>query len=378
MKGWKICAFMCARGSAQGGVRHACCGCLAGSACGSGAKCALAKEFKISHQWVAEVDARDRAARIFVREVQSRLPEMSFQIYPQLALKLKAEQQFDALQSAKIEMSVYPLPYAVKKIPEFSLAVLPGLFPSVDAARALKNSKVSDQLQAIANANGVHILAWWWVPGGFVSRNREIGGPETVKGLRLRGGDPLFDLMLSRAGAIPVDLTSNELYAAMQAGKLDGALTSYETFVSAKLYEHAKFFTAGSPGIWMFATPLLISKSVWDGLTEKEQEAFEAAAEISEDYLRRRRKTPRKSSSKYSRAPVPSITASPPKTISPGCAWRSRPLGGNISLSVPRPRVCCSKWCKPCWTSQIQSDEANAFSLALAGPARSVARPPAR
>jgi TRAP-type transport system periplasmic protein len=248
-------------------------------------KCALAKELKISHQWAAEIDARDRAARIFVREVQSRLPEMSFQIYPQLALKLKAEQQFDALQSASIEMSVYPLPYAVKKIPEFSLAVLPGLFPSVDAARVLKNSKVSDQLQAIANANGVHILAWWWVPGGFVTRNREIGGPETVKGLRLRGGEPLFDLMLSRAGATPVDLTSNELYAAMQADKLDGALTSYETFVSAKLYEHAKFFTAGSPGIWMFATPLLISKSVWDGLTEREQEAFEAAAEISEDYF---------------------------------------------------------------------------------------------
>ena len=38
-----------------------------------------------------------------------------------------------------------------KKIPEFSLAVLPGLFRSVDAARALKNSKVSDRLQDIAN-----------------------------------------------------------------------------------------------------------------------------------------------------------------------------------------------------------------------------------
>src|SRR5262245_8153103 len=235
----------------------------------------LAKDFKISHQWPPEIDARDRAARIFVREVQARLPAMTFQIHPQLALKLKAEQQFDALQAGKIEMSVYPLPYAVKKIPEFSLAVLPGLFPSVDAARALKNSKVSDQLQAIANANGVHILAWWWVPAGFATRNREIGGPETVKGLRLRGGEPLFDMMLKTAGATPVDLTSNELYAAMQANKLDGALTSYETFVSAKIYEHTKYFTAGSPGIWMFATPLLISKSVWDNLSAAEQEAFE-------------------------------------------------------------------------------------------------------
>ena len=202
---------------------------------------------------------------------------------------MKAEEQFDALRSGKLEMSVYPLPYAVKKVPEFSLAVLPGLFPSVDAARGLKGSKVFDQLEAAANANGVHILAWWWVPGGFVTRSREIAGPETVAGLRLRGGDPLFDLMLKKAGAIPVELTSNQLYAAMQAGTLDGALTSYETFVSTKMHEHAKHFTAGSPGIWMFATPLLISKSVWDRMSNSEQQAFEAAAQISEGHLEKSR-----------------------------------------------------------------------------------------
>jgi len=244
-----------------------------------------ARDISISHQWAATVDARDRAARVFVQEVEARLPEMRFQIHPQLALKIKAEEQFDALQSGTLAMSVYPLPYAAKKIPEFSLAVLPGLFRSVEAARALKNSKVSDQLQDIANANGVHILAWWWVAGGFVSRSREIAGPETVKGLRLRSGDTLFDLMLSRAGAVSVDLKSNELYAAMQADKLDGALTSYETFVSEKLYEHAKHFTAGSPSIWMFANPLLISKALWDSLSETEKEVFEAAAEISETYF---------------------------------------------------------------------------------------------
>jgi TRAP-type transport system periplasmic protein len=151
--------------------------------------------------------------------------------------------------------------------------------------RGLKGTPVADRLQAIANAHGVHILGWWWVPGGFVTRDREIAGPDTVKGLRLRGGDPMFDLMLKTAGAIPVELTSNEIYAAMQSGRLDGALTSYETFVSTKIYEQGKHFTAGSPGIWMFATPLLISKRVWDSLSDAEREAFEAAAEISEEYF---------------------------------------------------------------------------------------------
>jgi len=91
--------------------------------------------------------------------------------------------------------------------------------------------------------------------------------------------------MLKSAGADPVELTSDKICDAMRAGTLDGALTSYETFVSTKIYEHANYFTAGSPGIWMFSTPLLISKSVWDSLSESEQEAFETAAAISEDYF---------------------------------------------------------------------------------------------
>lgn len=245
-----------------------------------------ARELKISHQWPGGTDARDRAARVFAQEVQSRVPAISFQIHPQLSLKIGAEEQFDALQSGTLDMSVYVLPYAVKKAPEFSLAVLPGLYPSLDSVRELKGSKIIEHLQSVAHRHGVHILAWWWVPGGFVTKNREIAGPDTVKGLRLRGGDRLFDLMLEQAGATPVALHSNEIYAAMASGKLDGALTSYESFVSMKIHEHGKFFTAGSPGIWMFLNTLLISKSVWDGLSETERGAFEAAADISEDYFR--------------------------------------------------------------------------------------------
>jgi TRAP-type C4-dicarboxylate transport system substrate-binding protein len=91
--------------------------------------------------------------------------------------------------------------------------------------------------------------------------------------------------MLKKAGAIPVELTSDRIYAAMQDGSVDGALTSYETFVSTKIYEHAKYFTAGTPGIWMFATPLVIAKSVWDRLSDSEQHVFESAAVVSEDYF---------------------------------------------------------------------------------------------
>jgi TRAP-type C4-dicarboxylate transport system substrate-binding protein len=159
------------------------------------------------------------------------------------------------------------------------------LYPSLDDVRDLRGSKLLQHLQAIANKNGVHIVAWWWVPGGFVNTKREIAGPDTVKGLKLRGGDPLFDLMLEKAGAVPVALTSDRLYSAIQSGEIDGTLTSYETFVSTKIYEHGKFFTAGSPGIWMFLNSLMVSKKVWDSLAEPEKAAFDAAAQISEEYF---------------------------------------------------------------------------------------------
>jgi TRAP-type C4-dicarboxylate transport system substrate-binding protein len=250
-----------------------------------GAGASEARELKISHQWPEGTDARDRAARIFAKEVQARAPQLTFKIYPRLSLKIEAAKQFDALQSGELDMSVYVPPYAVKKVPEFSLAVLPGLYPSLNAVRGLRGSKLLEHLQSIANKNGVHIVAWWWVPGGFVNTKREIAGPGTVKGLRLRGGDPLFDLMLEKAGAIPVALTSDRLYAAMKSGEIDGTLTSYETFVSTKIYEHGKFFTSGSPGIWMFLNSLMISKTVWDGLSGPERAAFDAAAQVSEAYF---------------------------------------------------------------------------------------------
>jgi TRAP-type transport system periplasmic protein len=242
-----------------------------------------AKELKISHQWPEGTDARDRAARVFAKEAEQRSPDLKMRIYPRLALNIPAEKQFDALQSGELDMCVCVPTYSVGKVPEFSLAVLPGLYPSLDAVGALRGSKLIEHMQAVANRNGVHLLTWWWVPGGIVTRNREIAGPETVKGLRLRSGDKLFDLMLAKAGAIPVTMTSDRLRAAMSSGEIDGTLTSYETFVSTKIYEHAKFFTAGSPGIWMILNSLMISKKVWDDLSEEQKAAFETAARLSED-----------------------------------------------------------------------------------------------
>ena len=245
---------------------------------------AFAQELKISHQWAEGVDGRDRATRLFVQEVESRTAGLKFRIYPSSSLNIKPPQLLGALQNNALEMAVYPLTYAVATVPEFSLAGLPGLVPNLQAARALKDTEIYTMLQSIAEANGLRIVTWWWSPGAFFAKSQGISDPQSVKGLRMRAADPLFERMLTEAGASVTNIPSTEVYAALQAGSLDAILTSYEGFVSLRLYEQAKFATLG-PTLFMSLTPLVMSLTTWNKLSPEQKGAIEEAATISDAYF---------------------------------------------------------------------------------------------
>jgi TRAP-type C4-dicarboxylate transport system substrate-binding protein len=245
---------------------------------------AFAQELKISHQW-AEADGRDRAIRVFVQEAESRAKGLKFRIYPNSSLNIEPERLLEALQNNSLELAVFPLSYAVAKVPEFSLARLPGLVPNLEAAHALKGTEMHATLQSIAEANGVRIITWWWAPGGFFSKSREISNPKSVQGLKMRGAEPLFELMLKEAGASIASMPSTKLSAAMQSGALDAIGTTYEAFLSFRLYEQVKFATVGGPTLFMGFTPMVMSLTAWNGLTPEQKAALEEAAEISDAYF---------------------------------------------------------------------------------------------
>jgi TRAP-type C4-dicarboxylate transport system substrate-binding protein len=243
-------------------------------------------ELRASHQWKQGTDARDRALRILVDEAVKRSPDLKVRIYPGLSLNIKTVAQYDALQSGNLDMAIYPLVYATGKIPEYSITILPGSVRNLAEAAKLKKSAFRDKLQALANKDGVHILTWWWTPGGFASKSREIGGPDTVKGLSMRAADPIYEVMLRSSGASIQSMPSSEVYSAMQSGVLDSLLTSAETFVSMRLYEQAKNITIGGDyTMFLLLQPVLVSKKTWDKLTPAQREALEAGAAASEKFF---------------------------------------------------------------------------------------------
>jgi TRAP-type C4-dicarboxylate transport system substrate-binding protein len=245
---------------------------------------ALAQELKISHQWASSTDGRDRAIRVFVQEVEARAHDLKFRIYPNSSLNFKPTELLAALQSNAVTLAVYPLTYAVGEVPEFSLDGLPGLVPDLDAARALKGSEIHGMLQSLAEANGIRILTWWWAPGGLFAKKLPITDPASVRGLRMRAADPLFELMLKEAGASVANMPSTDIYAAMRSNKLDAIGTTYEAFVSLRLSEQAKFATIGT-SLFMGFCPLVISLKAWNMLTPEQKFAVEESAAISDEYF---------------------------------------------------------------------------------------------
>lgn len=198
---------------------------------------AQAGELRLSHQWTANQDARDVAARVFAEELQKRLPQQRVTIHSSSSLVANPVEQYDAMLDGRIEMAIFPLFYIAPKVPEVSITLMPGVPSSVEQARLLKGSEFQTKFQDFCEQKGFHVLGWWWLAGGIVSREADIGAPASYKSLMVRSGDPNFDLMFQAAGAKSKVLSSPKIAASLKEGSLDVALASLELLVSLKIFE---------------------------------------------------------------------------------------------------------------------------------------------
>jgi TRAP-type C4-dicarboxylate transport system substrate-binding protein len=177
------------------------------------------------------------------------------------------------MRKGALDISLYPLPYAGGELPETNIALMPGLVSTYDQGMHWRTSPVGKALADFLADKGIIILSWVWQAGGVASRSRPIVAPEDAKGLKVRGGSREMDMVLQTAGAAVLSVPSNELYAAMQTGACDAGITSSTSLISFRLEEVAKSLTSGAKAsYWFMLEPLLMSKSIFDGLPKNQQD----------------------------------------------------------------------------------------------------------
>jgi len=249
----------------------------AGLASLAGGSRAQGATLKISHQFpggtINEGDFRDRLCRRFAADVEKRSNgALKAQVYPGSSL-MKTVAQFSALRKGALDISLYPLSYAGGEVPETNIGLMPALVPSYEVGAQWKTSDVGRMLAKTLDEKGIIVLSWIWQAGGVASRAAPLVQPDDAKGMKVRGGSREMDMMLKAAGASVITLPSNEIYAAMQTGAMDAAMTSSTSFISFKLEEIAKHLTSGrNKAYWFMFEPLLMSKDVFAKLPKAQQD----------------------------------------------------------------------------------------------------------
>ncbi|MDQ6627785.1 MAG: TRAP transporter substrate-binding protein DctP [Pseudomonadota bacterium] len=248
-----------------------------------------AGSLKISHQFpggsITEGDFRDRLCRRFAADIDKRSNgALKATVYPGSSL-MKTNAQFSALRKGALDISLYPLPYAGGEVAECNIGLMPALVPSYEVGAAWKHAEVGRLLAKLLDDKGIVLLSWIWQAGGVASRAAPLVAPEDAKGLKVRGGSREMDLMLKAAGASVISLPSNEIYAAMQTGAMDAAMTSSTSFISFKLEEIAKNLTSGrNKAYWFMFEPLMMSKEVFTKLPKAQQDILMTAGAEQEKF----------------------------------------------------------------------------------------------
>jgi len=235
---------------------------------------------KISHQFPGAASAdqgdfRDRLCKRFASEVEKRTQgALKFEVYPNSSL-MKVNTQFASLRRGALDLSLVPISYSGGEVAEVNIGLMPALVPSYEVGSAWKTAEVGKMLNQILNEKGIVMVSWIWQAGGVAARAKPLVSPDDAKGMKVRGGSREMDMMLKDAGASVLTLPSNEIYAAMQTGAMDAAMTSSTSLISFRLEEVSKFLTSGrGRSYWFMLEPLIMSKQVFDKLPKPQQDAI--------------------------------------------------------------------------------------------------------
>jgi len=192
----------------------------------------------------------------------------------------------EGMQLGTLDMGLVASAPIAQFEPSFGLFDLPFLFRDYNHAYAVADGPIGQDLMKKLEAKGIVGLGIW--DNGFrhvYTTKKEIKTPDDLKGLKIRVmQNPIHMETFKALGAIPTVMAYGEVYTALQQGTIDGAENSIPVIYSGRFQEVSKFVS--KTGHFWGATPLLVSKKVWDGLPPEAQKAVMDAAKEAGVYER--------------------------------------------------------------------------------------------
>ena len=196
------------------------------------------------------------------------------------ALGYSSRDQFTAVRDGGVALASSPFDKYVGFAPIFKLQSLPFLTPSIESTEKLFDVARPYYEKAFNEANQTLLLGEPWTPQGIWARDK-ISSVDDLR-LKVRSYDPTGTKTLQRAGASPVQLAGADVVPALSTGTIDAVLTSDESGVSGRYWEHGvKYFNL--LGYTMGISAVTMNLDAYNALSDEQQGELRAAAAQAED-----------------------------------------------------------------------------------------------
>lgn len=194
-------------------------------------------------------------------------------------------QILEAVQDGLVEVGLVGTYKWGGMVPAADVFDLPFLFVDLSSPEKFLNAGAADILDAEFNKKGVKNL--FWVDYGFIqmwNNVRPLHSPKDFEGLTMRSYSAGDSITLTALGAAPTQISSAEMYMAIQNGTVKGATTGMPAAVSRKIYEVSKYLTIANYSTAQFSVQANLDW--WNGLDADSQKAILEAGKVAEKWLR--------------------------------------------------------------------------------------------
>lgn len=212
--------------------------------------------------------------------------KLKIQIYPNSQLGSERE-CLELLQIGSIGMTKVSGAVLEAFDPDLRIFGIPYIFQDREHFYRTIDGPIGEELLMAAEKFWLRGLTYFDAGArSFYTRNKPIHTPEDLANLKIRVQESNTAMqMVSSLGGMGTPLAWGELYTALQQGVVDGAENNIPSLLTSRHYEVCDYYTLDEhtyvPDL------LMISKLVWDKLSEQEKEWLDNAADEAAMYQRK-------------------------------------------------------------------------------------------
>ncbi len=230
------------------------------------------------------------AAKKFAEELETRSDgRMKMELYPggQLGGEPDMVQQ---LETGSLDFGFITTAFLTSRSDAFSAWFAPFLFDSYEAAFEAKDSKVSKEILATLDDQGLRALDIFFSGNRTMMFREKIETPEDMKGLTLRvTPSPALQDFYRYLGANPESISLPDVYQAAQTGVIDGMEMDLDAAVTSNFNEVTGFAAMTNHMVW--PSVMIANGKKFDAMPEEDQKIVREAMAAASEYATMKRST---------------------------------------------------------------------------------------